>query len=140
MVPVYVVKGNSATSGVKVKVESTAVGATFPEINVEVEPCLIVNVVVLIVDAFMAVLKVAEITLLRTTSTALSIGSVETTIGQRPTSPVSSVTFLHPAAKTTSSNNINHLLLKILEQPLHVRNRVFSVMREGVFIVFILKM
>src|ERR1035437_8870321 len=115
MVPVYVVKGNNATSGVKVKVAPLTVGAIVPEISVEVEPCLIVNVVLLIVVAFMLVLKVAEITLLRTTSTALSIGSVETTIGQRPTTPGSSITFLHPAAKTTSSNNINHLLLKILE-------------------------
>jgi len=113
MVPVYKVKGNSGAAGVKVKVAPLVVGARVPEISVE--PCFIVNVELLIVDAFMTVLKVAEITLLRTTSTALSMGSVVTTTGQRPTtSPVKS-SFLHPAVKTTSSNTKDHMVLNILE-------------------------
>jgi len=92
MVPVYLVNGNNATSGLKVKVVPTEVAATVP--GIIAFPCLIVKETLLIVDALISVLKVADISLLSATSTALSAGSVETTMGQTPTIPVSSTTFV----------------------------------------------
>jgi len=101
IVPVYLIKGNSGTVGVNVNTALFAVGATVPAITVA--PCIMVNVVPLIVEARMAVLKVIEITLLSTTSTATFIGSVETTTGQTPWIAPLYVSFLHPAVNTAHS-------------------------------------
>jgi hypothetical protein len=68
---------------------------------------------VLIVDESIAVLKVIVMTLSNTTSTALSIGSVEVTSGQSPIIPIGSSDFLHPNKKTEKRIPKNHLLKKI---------------------------
>jgi hypothetical protein len=89
-----------------VKVVPFVPGPTVPGITVD--PCLIIKEALLIEEPFMLALKVADITLLRATSTALSAGSVDTT-GQTPeTSPVNS-SFLQPPARTVrkTENNSN---------------------------------
>ena len=86
---------------------------TVPETGVV--PCVNVNVAVLIVEGFISSLKVAWMVVLILLPSVLSAGVAEVTSGQMPSRPASSVTFLQPVAKTTSSRNMNHLLLKIVE-------------------------
>ena len=97
-----------------------------------VVPIVNVNVVEVIEDGSTGSLKVALTALPRLMPEAVSEGLVETTLGQTPVRPATSVTFLQPTTKTAITNNISHLLVKILEQVL--RNKV-PLTAEGVFFI-----
>ena len=72
----------------------------------------------LIVRGFISSLKVAVTFVASNTLVAPDAGVVETTIGQIPLVPASSVTFLQPAATMKSNNRDIHGKLGILENRL----------------------
>ena len=76
----------------------------------DVVPCLTVKVELLSDAGSINSLKVASILVLILTPVAPFAGVVETTSGQIPVSPGSSLTFLHPTPNANSSSSMYHKL------------------------------
>ena len=94
----YVVPAAKAFVGVNVAIfpdEVTSPGTT-------VVPCFTTNVVLLIVEASISILKVAEMSAERSTFVVLSVGAVVLTVGD--VSIILSSSFEHPEIKTTDAN------------------------------------
>ena len=72
-------------------------------------PCFIKNVLLLSVVESIASLNVAEINEFKATAVEPFVGMVETTIGQSPVSPGSSVTFLHPVKNKSGKINVKEI-------------------------------